>query len=390
MNSKKRIQTVLAVAVAATLALGAISLTRHLQAANQPVVAEPEQVASPVNQNGVLQYPANAPQLSTLRTETAAALPLPVSEPLNGRLALDENRTARISSPIAGRVLAVRAEVGDRVARDAVLLQADAPELAAADADNQKAVADERRKKLAYDRARTLLSHEVVPQKEVEAAEADYRQAVAESRRSALRLKNLHASGADNGRFNLRSPLAGVVVDRQVTPGMELRPDQAAPLFVVSDPARLWLLVDVPERSLGRVQPGQKVGIETEAYPGVQFAGTVEKVGFGLDPATRRVQVRCTVDNADGRLRPEMFARVSFLADNNRRAIALPNGGLVTEGIHTYAFVEKAPGAFEKRQVSLALRGRDISFVESGLSAGEKVVVEGALLLNAEMASHAR
>jgi cobalt-zinc-cadmium efflux system membrane fusion protein len=390
MNSKKRIQTVLAVAVAAAVALGAVSLTRHLQAANQPVVAEPEQVANPAYQNGVLQYPTPAPQLSTLRTETAAALPLPVSEPLNGRLALDETRTARISSPIAGRVLTVRAEVGDRVARDAVLLQADAPELAAADADNQKAVADERRKKLAYDRARNLLAHEVVPQKEVEAAEADYRQAVAESRRSALRLKNLHASGADNGRFNLRSPLAGVVVERQVTPGMELRPDQAAPLFVVSDPAKLWLLVDVPERSLARVQPGQKVGIETEAYQGVQFAGTVEKVGFGLDPATRRVQVRCSVDNADGRLRPEMFARVSFLADNNRRAIALPNGGLVTEGIHTYAFVEKAPGAFEKRKVSLALRGRDVSFVESGLSAGEKVVVEGALLLNAEMASHAR
>ncbi|MFL6715708.1 MAG: efflux RND transporter periplasmic adaptor subunit [Burkholderiaceae bacterium] len=390
MNSKQRMQTVLAVAVAAALVMGAISLTHHLEAANQPVVAEPEQVASPVYQNGVLQFPTNAPQLSTLRTEIAATLPLPVSEPLNGRLALDENRTARVSSPIAGRVLAVRAEVGERVARDAVLLQADAPELAAADADNQKAVADERRKKLAYDRARTLLAHEVVPQKDVEAAEADYRQAVAESRRSALRMKNLHASGADNGRFNLRSPLAGVVVERQVTPGMELRPDQAAPLFVISDPARLWLLVDVPERSLGRVQPGQKVGIETEAYPGAQFTGTVEKVGFGLDPTTRRVQVRCAVDNADGRLRPEMFARVSFLADNNRRAIVLPNGGLVTEGIHTYAFVEKAPGAFEKRQVSLALRGRDVSFIETGLATGEKVVVEGALLLSAEMASHAR
>jgi cobalt-zinc-cadmium efflux system membrane fusion protein len=184
--------------------------------------------------------------------------------------------------------------------------------------------------------------------------------------------------------------LAGVVVERQVTPGMELRPDQAAPLFVVSDPAHLWLLVDVPERSLARVQAGQKVGIETDAYPGVQFPGKVEKVGFGLDPATRRVQVRCSVDNADGRLRPEMFARVSFLADNNQRAVALPNGGLVTEGINTYAFVEKAPGAFEKRKVALALRGRDVSFVESGLSAGERVVVEGALLLNAEMASHAR
>jgi cobalt-zinc-cadmium efflux system membrane fusion protein len=102
------------------------------------------------------------------------------------------------------------------------------------------------------------------------------------------------------------------------------------------------------------------------------------------------VQVRCTVENADGRLRPEMFARVSFLSDNSRSAVAVPNTGLVIEGLNSYAFVEKSPGVFEKRQVGLAMRGRDLSYVESGLQAGERVVVEGALLLNAEMASHAR
>lgn len=386
MTMRKTLQTVATLALIGAVAAGAIFATR-LHAADQPAADPvPARLAEP----GVLRFDAGAPQLSALRIETAVAMPLPMAEALNGRLALDENRTARISSPIAGRVLKLVAEPGDRVARNAVLLQADAPELAAADADWRKAQADEVRKKLAYERARNLLAHEVVPQKDVEAADADYRQAAAESRRTGLRMRSLHASGAENGSFSLRTPLAGVVVERQVTPGMELRPDLANPLFVVSDPSRLWLLVDVPERSLAQVRPGQKVSLETDAFPGARFGATVDKVGYALDPATRRVQVRCTVENPDGRLRPEMYARVSFLSDNGRSAIAVPNAGLVTEGINTYAFVEASPGVFRKRQVGLALRGRETSHVDSGLQAGDRVVVEGALLLNAEMASHAR
>jgi cobalt-zinc-cadmium efflux system membrane fusion protein len=380
------VRDIAALALIVAIAAGAIFGASHLHAADQVADTVPARASEP----GVLRYGADAPQLSALRIETAAALPLPMAEALNGRLALDENRTARISSPIAGRVLKLQAESGDRVVRNAVLLQADAPELAAADADWRKAQADEVRKKLAFERARNLFAHEVVPQKDVEAADADYRQSAAESRRTALRMKNLHASGSENGSFSLRSPLAGVVVERQVTPGMELRPDLPNPLFVVSDPSRLWLLVDVPERSLAQIRPGQKVSLETDAWPDVRFAATVDKVGYALDPTTRRVQVLCTVENPDGRLRPEMYARVSFLSDSGRSVIALPNAGLVTEGIHTHAFVEASPGVFRKRQVSLALRGRETSYVDAGLAAGDRIVVEGALLLNAEMASHAR
>ena len=387
MTMRPAIKNIATLALIAAAAAGAILGASRLHAANQPAA---ETAPARASEPGVLRYGANAPQLSALRIETAAEMPLPMAEALNGKLALDENRTTRISSPIAGRVLKLLAEPGDRVARNAVLLQADAPDLAAADADWRKAQADEVRKKLAFERARNLLAHEVVPQKDVEAADADYRQAVAESRRTALRMKSLHASGSENGSFSLRSPLAGVVVERQVTPGMELRPDLPNPLFVISDPSRLWLLVDVPERSLAQVSPGQKVSLETDAWPDTRFAATVEKVGYALDPATRRVQVRCTVENPDGRLRPEMYARVSFLSDSGRRAIAVPNAGLVTDGINTYAFVETSPGVFQKRQVSLALRGRETSHVEGGIRAGERIVVEGALLLNAEMASHAR
>ncbi|MDQ2987914.1 MAG: efflux RND transporter periplasmic adaptor subunit [Pseudomonadota bacterium] len=380
-------KTIATLALIAAIAAGAISGAGHLYAANQPT-ADASSVHA--TEPGVLRYGANAPQLSALRIETAASAPLPMAEALNGKLALDENRTARISSPVAGRVMKLLAEPGDRVARNAVLLQADAPELAAADADWRKAQADQARKKLAFERARNLYAHEVVPQKDVEAADADYRQAAAESRRTALRMKNLHASGSENGSFALRTPLAGMVVDRQVTPGMELRPDLPNPLFVVSDTTRLWLLVDVPERSLAQVKPGQKVSLETDAYPDTRFAATVDKVGYALDPTTRRVQVRCTVENPNGRLRPEMYARVFFLSDSGRSAVAVPNAGLVSEGVHTYAFVEASPGVFRKRQVGLALRGRETSYVDAGLTAGERIVTEGALLLNSEMASHAR
>ena len=386
MTMRLSVQNIATLALIAAAAAGAIFGASHLHAANQPADPVPARAAEP----GVLRYGAGAPQLSSLRIETAAAMPLPMAEALNGRLALDENRTARISSPIAGRVLKLQAEAGDRVARNAVLLQADAPDLAAADADWRKAQADEQRKKLAFERARNLYTHEVVPQKDVEAADADFRQAVAESRRTALRMKSLHASGSENGSFSLRAPLAGIVIERQVTPGMELRPDLPNPLFVVSDPTHLWLLVDVPERSLAQVKPGQKVSLETDAYPDTRFTATVDKVGYALDPATRRIQVRCTVENPDGRLRPEMFARVSFLSDSGRTAIAVPNAGLVSEGINSYVFVEETPGVFRKRQVGLALRGRETSHVDSGIRAGERIVVEGALLLNAEMASHAR
>jgi cobalt-zinc-cadmium efflux system membrane fusion protein len=389
MTMRHHIKSIAAITLIVLAAGGAIFGASHLHAANQPA-AEPSPAPAPATEPGVLRYGAGAPQLSALRIETAVQMPLPIAEALNGRLALDENRTARISSPIAGRVLALKAEAGDRVARNAVLLQADAPDLAAADADWRKAQADEVRKKLAFERARNLYAHEVVPQKDVEAADADFRQAAAESRRTALRMKSLHASGSENGSFSLRTPLAGVVVERQVTPGMELRPDLPNPLFVISDPTHLWLLVDVPERSLAQVKPGQKVSLETDAYPDTRFHATVEKVGYALDPATRRVQVRCTVDNPDSRLRPEMYARVSFLSDSGRSAIAVPNSGLVSEGINTYAFVETSPGVFQKRQVSLALRGRETSHVDAGLKAGERYVAEGALLLNAEMASHAR
>ncbi|MEK0435842.1 MAG: hypothetical protein RL369_1891, partial [Pseudomonadota bacterium] len=193
-----------------------------------------------------------------------------------------------------------------------------------------------------------------------------------------------------NGKFVLRSAISGVVVERNANPGQEVRPDLEAPLFLISDISRLWVLVDVPEKALASVHAGQRVTIDTDAYPDRHFVATVDRIGVAVDPVTRRVQVRCTIMNPDGQLKPEMFVRASFLASGERRGIRVPNTALVTDGLYTAIFVEKDVGVFEKRKVVLALHGNDLSFVERGLDEGDRVVVEGALLLHSEEAVDAR
>ncbi|HEV7814797.1 MAG TPA: efflux RND transporter periplasmic adaptor subunit [Janthinobacterium sp.] len=384
---------------AAIVLIGAVGAGVHFVHASQaPALAASAPAKAPPRKDE-LSFGPDAPQLSSLKVGVAQAVPLPVSEPLNGRIAYDENRTARVSSPIAGRVLSLGAEPGDTVALGAVLAVLDAPDLATAQADWSKAQADEAHKRLGFERAKLLFDGEVLARKDYESAEADYRLAAAETRRAAQRLQSLNGAGrkgaglkADfSGRFSLRAPIAGVLADKQINPGLEVRPDLPNPLFVVTDLKHLWVLVDVPERSAAAIHAGQAVSIETDAWPDQHFPATVERVGLTLDPATRRIQVRCAVDNPDLKLKPEMFARVAFLADQGAgKAIALPNTSLFVEGMYDFVFVETRPGTFVKRRVGVALRGRDSSFVGSGIAAGERVVTEGALLLNAEDSANAR
>lgn len=383
---KKLTKTLMLLAIAG-LAAGIVTVAQQRNAAQE---AAEEKQAAPAHDPGVVRFERGAPQLAAIRSEAVKTEPMPTAEPVNGRFVYDESQTSRVSSPLTGRVLALHAAAGDRVARGAALLDIDSPDLANAEADLAKAGSDETRKRLAAERARRLHDNEVIARKELEAAEADLQQAQADTRRATLRLRSLQASGRQDGRFVLKSPISGMVVERNANPGQEVRPESADPLFLISDVSRLWVLVDVPEKSLSHVHVGQIVGIETDAWPEQRFTAKVEKIGVAVDPVTRRVQVRCSIGNADGRLKPEMFARVFFLADGERKGIRVPNTALVTEGIYSFVFVETAPGRFERRKVGLAMRGTDHSFIESGLSEGDHVVVEGALLLNSEASADAR
>lgn len=327
---------------------------------------------------------AGSPQLNSLKVEPVNEIPVPVTEPLNGKIVFDENRTARIFSPVAGRALSIKAQVGDVVKTGQTLLVMDSPDVGGAVADVRKAQADMQLKQQALERSRMLVDHGVLAKKEVEVAQADWATSRAESERAGARLKNLGVSTAANDNYAVRSPIAGVVVDRKINPGSEVRPDGADPLFIVTDPGSLWASIDLPERELSRISQGQKLSVQVDAYPDEVFNGEVKTIGVMVDPTTRRIPVRCTVDSK-GKLKPEMYARITPLDNSQHRVIRLPNSALITEGLYSYVFVEERPLHFKKRKVTLDLQRREYATVKEGLKAGERVVVGGAILLNSDL-----
>ena len=371
-------------ALAVLLALGGIGYWRAQPSSPAAQPAKPKPAANH------LLLPQDASQLAFLKLEAVGLAPLPASDPMNARLVLAEDLTARIFPPVAGRVLVLKSAPGDTVSPGAPLAVLDAPDFGQAIADLRKAQADATLKKQALARAQSLYAGEALARRELEAAESDARAAAAETERARLRLANLAPPGSriEGQHLVLRAPLGGVVVDRQANPGTEVHPDAQAPLFVISDLRRLWLSIDLPEQAAALARPGAAVNFSVDAYPGEDFTARIEQVGAMVDPTTRRIPVRAVVNNADGRLKPEMFARATISQPSAASAIRLPVGALLTSGLTTRLFVQVGPREFEQRSVGIARQDAEFAYLtpQSDVRPGDKVVVRGALLLASELA----
>ena len=333
--------------------------------------------------------PEDSPQEANLRIETVTEMVAPTAEPFNGKISFDENFTSRISSPILGRATKLHAQIGDTVKAGQALVSIDSPDLGGAIADYRKAMADLELKRKALERSQMLLDGGVIAHKDFESSEADMAQSQAEATRTKGRLKNLNidsnsAAGAET--FTLKAPMTGVVVDRQINVGNEVRPDANTPLFIITNPSHLWATIDLPERDLSKMSLGQPISIQVDAYKNESFTGRIQSIGTMVDPVTRRIQVRCSVDSKN-KLKPEMYARITPLNNRNQKAIRIPNSALITEGLYSYVFVETSPGHLKKRRVTLDVQEREYATVKAGLSAGEKLVVSGAILLNSELSA---
>ena len=335
--------------------------------------------------SGSIRFVAGAAQLAMLQTQSLPLAPIPLSEQLSARVTYDEDVTARIGVSFSGRILALKAAPGDAVIPGQVLAVIDSPDFGTAYADLNKARADEKRKQLAVKRAKDLVPGEAISTRDWEAIQAEYAQAQAETARAEQRIKNLnpHSLKIVGQQVSLASPLQGVVTERTASPALEISPSLAAPLFVVTDPTRLWVSIDLPESLLSKVKLGSLVSVQSDAYPDHTFTATIIQLGQTINPNSRRANILARVDNTDRKLLPEMFVRASVLQADGQ-GVRVPNQALITRGLYTYVFVEQAVGDFTLRRVKPIKRGVDFSYIGEGLSGGERVVTKGALLLEAE------
>lgn len=338
------------------------------------------------NPQDILQLPADSPKVRRIREAEAIPEQRPLLEPLTGKITYDETRTVRVSSPIAGRVTAIPAQPGAVVRVGTPLLELDSPELGQAQAEYAKATADLKLAERDFERLKSLYDNGIAPHKEFHQAEDALERARSEAERSRLRLANLgvHEKHPDN-HFTLKAPIAGVVTERNVNPGMEVRPDLPTPLFVISDLDRLWVLLDVFEKDLAVIHPGQDVKLTVPAYPDRWFPARIDYIGKVVDETTRTVKVRCLLPNPEGQLLPSMYASVEVESPPDDKAIVVPLTALFTEGESDWLFVSLGEGRYQKREVRVGLRLKKEAVLLEGVQPGERIVTDGALLLRSEL-----
>jgi membrane fusion protein, heavy metal efflux system len=335
-------------------------------------------------ENGRVVFSEGNPQLASLQSDTVKAGAAEQLK-LTGRLVWDEERTVRLYPPFAGRVTQILVKPGDVVKAGQPLALLSSPDFGQAQAEARKAQSDFALAQKNLERVRDLNAAGVAARKDLNAAEADYARAEAELARATGRIRLYGGSGdAVDQNFALRSPISGTVVERNINPGQELRPDVAAgapAMFVVTDPSRLWVQLDANERDLSRLKLGTRATLRTGAWPDEVFGAGVVAISDFVDPTTRTVKVRGTVDNRARKLKGEMFVTAE-MEGAPRAQVQVSEKAIVQANGRNYVFLEEAPGRYARVQVELDGVHGGTAGIASGLTQGQKVVVEGNLFLN--------
>jgi cobalt-zinc-cadmium efflux system membrane fusion protein len=321
--------------------------------------------------------------------------PLLLDLELAGNIAFDENRVSHIAPRIGGRVSRILADYGDQVASGQVLAEIDAPEVGQALADYQKARSELEVKRAEVERARLLLEGKAISQSEFLARENQHRIAASEAEYAENRLHLLGLGQEDLERlaslwgrdvqagFPVRAPISGRIITRRINPG-EIVPS-GQELFVVGDISRVWIFLQVHERDLPHVRAGLAVRLAADAYPTDTFAGRIDFVGDELEPATRTARARAVIENADGRLKPGMFARARVSVPVTEPVLHVEEGAIQEIGGAGFVFIPLGGGRFGRREVGVGRSSGGRTEIVSGLAGDEALVTRGAFWLKSQL-----
>jgi cobalt-zinc-cadmium efflux system membrane fusion protein len=327
------------------------------------------------------------PSASPLRSHLVVADA--VSKEISHRLVLpavveaDPGHTVKVLPPLAGRVVSLKVQLGERVAQGQELAVIESGDLAQAYSDDQKARTLLGLTKQIFDRQFALEKGGGAAVKDREQAQSDYAQAQFEFDRAETRLRSLGVSADQLERtslLSLKAPIAGSVTDLQVAAGDFLN-DATATIMTIANLDTIWVTANVPEKDTSFVFAGQSVDVAFPAYPGETFGGKVLFVSDVLEPDTRRTKVRIAFDNPNMKFKPNMFANASFAAPMVSE-IMVPTSALVMNNDSTSVFIEVAPWAFERRKVEISHQEGEDAVIKRGVNAGERVVVRGGVRLN--------
>jgi cobalt-zinc-cadmium efflux system membrane fusion protein len=358
------------------------------------------------SRKGLQRYTPTPAEWATLTIEPVTERAFRAEHVTEGKVAVDEDRSTPVFSPYAGRVTKLLARPGDSVTQGQPLFVIEAADTVQAQNDFIAAMTGLNKARSALDlaqlqhrRAKDLFEGKAVPQKDFQQAETTLIQAqndlrstqtALEATRNKLRIlgftdeaiSTFQEKGSINPNTTIFSPITGTVVQRKVGPGQYVNSGASDPVFVIGDLSTVWLTAFVRETDASNVSVGQEVAFNVLALPGRPLTARINYVAAAIDPATRRLLVRATIDNKDGLLKPEMFANVTIYSAGDHPAVGVPKQALIYEGNQVRIWVAHEDKSIELRQIKTGLTNGDIIEVEGNLKPGEQIVTKGSLFID--------
>ena len=356
---------------------------QSLERAHAPAAVSQKSVPNLVRDGSRIVVPEGSPLRGKLTIGTVTQQQIDRTLQLPAIVEAEPARTVKVLPPVAGRLIDLKIQLGERVERGQELAVIDSSDLAQAYADEDKARSAVKMTKQALDRAVALEKYSAGSVKDRQQAENDHAQAQAELERTQSRLRAIGvvADLKEEGRkLSLKAPVSGSVIDLQVARGAHLN-DTTAAIMTIANLDEIWVTANVPEKDTALVAHGQAVDVVFAAYPGEVFKGRVLFVSDILDPDTRRTKVRIAFQNPNMRLKPNMFASATFVTPKQTVPI-VPTTAVVLRNEADQVFVEIAPWTFEARPIEIDFQQENQAVIAHGLEAGQRVVVRGAVLLN--------
>lgn len=378
--------------------------------APQPSATAPPDVQDS-KQSATVTLDAEALDEARIEIVEASRRSIPVTIPASGRLATNENTTWRVGAITEGRIISVEVKVGDHVEKGQILARMHSHDIHESRAAYRRAVGEVTRLRSSVefarrtrDRTRRLFEMKASSLEQVDMAEntlkneqAALDNALIEERRTRTHLTSflqIPVSGpTDDGSvidpesrlddlIPIRSPAAGIVFTRAVTPGAVV--NASSDMFTVCDLTTVWVIAAFQEEHLSRLRPGMSARVSVQAYPGRSFLGRILKIDEQLDPATRTVSARIVIDNKAGLLKPEMYVSVEIDSGGSEPGVFVPQDAIQDVNGQATVFVARSASEFGPVPVVTGRSYQGLIEIANGLKGGERVVARGSFILKSQ------
>jgi cobalt-zinc-cadmium efflux system membrane fusion protein len=378
------------------LALSLSAALTILSCAQTPPPAEPELQESPPVGQEVVRLSREALAATPVQIVPAERRPLGVTIDATAVVELNADRVAHIAPRIPGRVVQTLIQLGQAVRRGEPLVILDSVELGEAKSAFRKARVRLEVAQSGYEREKRLYEEgRISSEKEMLEARGTYLEARAEfeATEERLHLYGLSqevieqigvAHDPEASHFPVAAPLVGTVIEKHLTLGEIAHPEES--FCTIADLSTLWIILNIYEKDIARVHPGQEAVVRVDAYPGETFGGRLTYISPVLDGDTRTAAARVELENLSGELKPGMFATVSLQTDLLAEALLVPEKALQREGSDHCVFVATSDTSFVIRAVEPGRSTDGWVEITAGLNPGEPVVAEGSFILKSELA----